>query len=203
MAFVSNSAKTYEISALLDEALRSRPLFFDGGGVTLTGGEPTAQFPAVREFLAALKQNGVHTCIETNGACPHLPELFPLIDFLIADCKHTDSAALRRWTGQGSETMLRNIRIRAGSGEDLLVRVPLIGGVNTSPVASAAFAEFFAEIAAPNVRFEAILYHEYGKDKWKALGLDYKMGGDAFVDANTLAQWKAVLKRRGIELAVS
>ena len=63
-------------------------MFFEGGGVTLTGGEVGLQLDRVKQLLIQLKKEQINTCIETNGTSPRLPELFPFLDYLIMylDC---------------------------------------------------------------------------------------------------------------------
>jgi pyruvate formate lyase activating enzyme len=70
-------------------------------------GEPTLQFPAVNELLAGLSGLGIHTAMETNGACEKLPLLFPSVNQLIMDFKHYDSAVHKTFTGMGNETVIR------------------------------------------------------------------------------------------------
>ena len=76
------------VEDVLREIEKSRLLFFDGGGVTFTGGEATMQFDALSALLTALQRKGVHTALETNGSPPDLPHLFDRIDYLIMDVKH-------------------------------------------------------------------------------------------------------------------
>ena len=168
------------VEAVAASIISARPMFFDGGGVTLTGGECTVQFDAVKALLAQLRAEGVNTCIETNATHPRLPELFPLLDTLIADFKHPDSEIHRRWTGMGNEMVARNLRAAAAAPLKLQLRVPLIHGVNDDDRALAGFRDFFSEIQRPGMTLEFLRYHEYGKDKWAALGLPYRMK-DAFV----------------------
>ena len=167
---------------ILEEAIDNSPMFYDGGGVTFTGGEATAQYEELARTLKLLKENGIRTCIETNGTHPRLDALMPLIDDLIMDCKLMDPDKHRKWTGLPIDTVKKNIRIAAGCHPHLHVRVPLIGGVNTCPGDIEAFISFFDEIKGDNVTFEALLYHEYGRKKWKECGLDYKMNETTFVD---------------------
>ena len=74
---------------MVEEILSASPMFYDGGGVTFTGGEPTLQAKGLTEILAEVKEKGIHTAIETNGSYPGLPEMFLLIDQLIMDCKRS------------------------------------------------------------------------------------------------------------------
>ena len=66
----------------LKRSLSCKPMFFDGGGVTFSGGEATMQFGALKELLKRLKEAGIHTAIETNGTHARLEELFPYGDRL-------------------------------------------------------------------------------------------------------------------------
>ena len=161
------------LADILKEAEQARPIYIAGGGVTFTGGEPTCQFEALREALRGLRERGIHTCVESNAAHPDLPALFEFVDLLILDCKHYDSALHEKWTGQGNGQVLANIQKAAQAGVNLLVRIPLVGGVNASPGDAAAFAALFRTLGAFPV--ELLRYHEYGKPKWERQGMVYGM----------------------------
>ncbi len=165
---------------LIRQAVAAEPMFFDGGGVTFTGGEPTVQFEALKAALKGLKGNNIHTAIETNGTNPRLPELFELTDFLIMDFKHHDSDKLKHFTGVGSETLKNNIALAAESRDQLLLRIPLINGFNASKPDAERFCEFIKPIQHDGIKLELLRYHEYGKDKWFRSGMEYTMR-DAFV----------------------
>jgi pyruvate formate lyase activating enzyme len=181
------------VPEILKEAEPARPLYIAGGGVTVTGGEPACQMEALREALAGLKERGIHTCVESNASHPGLPALFPLIDLLILDCKHHDSALHRQWTGRGNEQVLKNIAEAARSHGNLLVRIPLVGGVNASPRDAAAFAALFRGMGAFPV--ELLRYHEYGRPKWAQHGMAYTMR-DAEVTPEQAKEFEGILKEK-------
>ena len=104
----------YTIAALVDEVISSKMMFFDGGGVTLTGGEVTVQPEEVREFLSELHRLGIHTCIETNGGSDCLEALFPLVDYLIMDIKHYDSDIHKAVIGKSF--IIRTLPVHAVGG---------------------------------------------------------------------------------------
>ncbi len=162
-------------------------MFFDGGGVTMTGGEVTVQFDAVKDFLTAMKENGVHTAIETNGIHRRLPELFPVVDYLIIDCKHYDPEIHRKVTGAGNEATIGNLKKAIEAGKKPAVRIPLIGGFNASKADAEGFAKLFLELGLPEKgTLELLSYHEYGKQKYKALGMDYAMTDGAKITPQML-----------------
>ncbi|MDR1464515.1 MAG: radical SAM protein [Oscillospiraceae bacterium] len=187
---------------LAAECLAAKRLFFGGGGVTFTGGEPTLQFPALRTALTQCKAAGIHTAIETNGTHPRLPELFPWIDFLILDCKHYDDAAHRRWTGQGIETVSENLRAAAQDRSQLLVRIPLIHGVNASEDDAHGFARHLRALGADRHPLELLRYHEYGRDKWTQCGWDYTMT-DGKVSDEAFCRFAQIMETAGISLTQS
>ena len=193
------SSAACDIEAIVGEARRSAALYFDGGGVTLSGGEVTVQFAVTRRLLQRLKEEGVHTAIETNGAHRRLSELFPLVDFLIIDFKHHDDARLRDATGVGAALIKRNVAKALAAHRNLLIRIPLIGGFNDSENDAEGFAAFFRQFDTTSANFEFIAYHEYGKDKWAQCGLPYAMA-NAFVEEGTIAQFQTVFDANGLNV---
>lgn len=188
-----------DIDAVVDEIESSTPMFFDGGGVTFTGGEPTVQFDALKELLTRLKRLGIHTALETNGSHIDLPELFELIDWMIIDCKHYDNSAHLSATGIGNETILKNIAAAAKKRSQLLIRIPLINGFNASEKDAEKFAAFFLSMDFNNCSFELLRYHEYGKDKWGQCGMKYTVQ-NAVVSDEAFAKFKNVFLKNKLQL---
>lgn len=188
-----------DVEDIVKQSLAAEPMFFDGGGVTFTGGEPTVQFDALKSVLTQLKSFGISTAIETNGTSPRLTELFELVDFLIMDFKHHNSEKLKEYTGVGNETVLANIRAASEKRNQLLLRIPLINGFNASAEDAKAFAAVLSPFMKKGFALEVLSYHEYGKDKWSQNGMEYKMT-DAFVDENQFAEFCNIIKSSSIKL---
>ena len=191
----------YSISELMDEVRRSRLMFFSGGGVTLTGGEVTIQFDEVKNFLTQLKREGVHTCIETNGISSRLPELFPVLDLLIMDIKHYDPQKHREVTGLPNSFTIANVTDALRFGQELALRIPLIGGFNASKEDAQGFAALFADLGiAGKATVELLTYHEYGKDKYASLGMKYTMTEAARITPEQLSRFREILETSGIKI---
>ncbi len=191
--------ETVEVDELVEEAKRSAPMFFDNGGVTLTGGEVTLQFDAAKELLTKLKQAGIHTAIESNASHPRFCELFPVIDYLIMDFKHYDDAKHKQYTGITCRQNIKNLHQALDSGKLMSVRIPLINGFNASPEDMDGFIECIKGHHSDNATFEILSYHEYGKDKWEQCGFIYAMK-DAHVSADTVKQFEQKLNANGFHV---
>lgn len=185
------------VEEILHEISRCRPMFYDEGGVTFTGGEPTLQFEALKSLLEGCRRIGVHTTIETNATSPFLPKLFPLIDQLIMDFKHYDGEKHLAATGALNDTVKKNLKLAFGHHPNVHIRIPVIGGFNNSPQDIESFADFFRRYDPGNAAFEALAYHEFGKVKWEQCGWEYLMK-DAFVSPETMKAFETVFTGRGL-----
>ena len=190
---LTSAADPLNIEAIVKEALSCKMMFFDGGGVTLTGGEVTCQKASVIILLNQLKEENIHTCIETNASLKGCEEIFEAVDYMIADFKSPDPKKLKNVTGADINIIKENLLFRAKTGKPLLVRIPLINGFNNGKENAILFAEFFKELEEKsnnNLFFEILTYHEYGKEKYEKNGKEYKVenGFVAETDVKILAE---------------
>ncbi len=170
------SYKEYEVDEIVRECMASKPMFFDGGGVTLTGGEITLQFEAVKELLTKLGEVGIHRAIESNGSHHRMTELIPFVDQWIMDVKHYDNDKHKEWLGISNTMIAQNLKNVSKEHSNVLIRVPLIPGFNDSREDADGFAEYFEKyMDTSNAKVEFLTYHEFGKGKWEQCGMEYKM----------------------------
>ena len=192
--FPPEAGEEYAVETLVSECIRSRKLFFSGGGVTFTGGEATLHFPELLSLLKLLKKESIHTCLETNGTSKNLPALLPFTDYLIMDIKHYDTKAHKAYTGLGNEMPLQNFAENCKSGRQQHIRIPLIREFNGEN--PDAFADFFTKYDTKNTCFEFLPYHEYGKEKWTAPYLVK----DGFMPKEAVAAFREAFKSRGLSV---
>ena len=181
------------IEDIVKEATSCKMMFFDGGGVTLTGGEITCQKASVFTLLNQLRKVNIHTCIETNASLKGCEEIFEAVDYMIADFKSPHPQKLKEVTGADINIIKENLLFRAKTGKPLLIRIPLINGFNNGKENAARFAKFFKELEESsnnNLFFEILTYHEYGKEKYEKNGKEYKVenGFVAETDVKILAE---------------
>ena len=192
------SYKEYSVDAIVKEAVRSKPMFFDGGGVTLTGGEITMQLDAVKELLIKLGVAGIHRAIETNGSHPHMNELIPLVDQWIMDVKHYDNAKHKEWVGISLDNTTKTLEAVSQTHENVLIRIPLIPGFNDSKEDAEGFAKYFEEhMNKEKAKLEFLAYHEYGKGKWEQCGMEYQMP-NVKLEPGTVTYFEKIMAEHGI-----
>ena len=188
-----NAGKLVDVQEIVDEIIRSKRLFFDGGGVTFTGGECTLQKDALLYILKACKESGIHTTIETNGTFHFNLDFFNYVDLIISDFKHYDENKLSNAVGKISNYK-KNVSDYINSGKKVLIRTVLINGFNAENNDAENFAKFFYPLNTNNTTFEFLPYHEYGKSKWEKLGKEYKMS-NAFISNKTLTFFEETFKK--------
>ncbi len=188
------------VEELVQKAAQSKPLFYDGGGVTVTGGEATLQFPALMELLKKLKAEGIHTALETNGSHPKLPELFPFLDLLILDIKHWNRENAGKVIGKMPLNVFENLKKANLSDVSLLARITLIPGFNSTRDDMERFISLFNSLPEKQeLQLELLLYHHYGREKWEAIGEEYRGPGDLLPEEKK-SEYEALFRQKGITI---
>jgi len=160
---------------IVAEALRDLPFYEAGGGLTLTGGEPTAQPAFAEAILRLARAECLNTAIETTGNAPWevLDRLLPYVDLWLYDLKHMDSKTHRDHTGLGNELILSNLRRLAAFGAPVAIRLPLIPGFNMTAENVRRTAEFAVELGDAVRSVDLLPFHSLARAKYAALGRSY------------------------------
>lgn len=168
-----------DIDTVLETILQDREFYRDsGGGITISGGEPLMQRDFTLEILRRCKADGIATAMESNLAWPwvHIAPLLPVLDQVMMDIKLMDEERHREHTGHGNQLVLDNARALARTGIPLIVRTPVIPGVNDTPEAINAIAAFVATL--PTLQYYELLpFHPLGEGKYASLGLPCRTQG--------------------------
>lgn len=188
-----------DIEEIIAEVVRSRSMFFDGGGVTFTGGEPLMQFEGLAFIVKTLHDKGIDTAVETNASHVRLPELFGEIDHLIMDFKHPFAEQHRKITGLDQKIVLENIQRACEEHGDVLIHIPMVNGYNASLEEMNAFGVLLSKLPQKNLRVEPLWYHEYGKNKWDQLQMSYRVE-NGFVSEKQRQKFLNILQAYGLKV---
>jgi pyruvate formate lyase activating enzyme len=146
------------------------------GGFTLSGGEPLMQDRFVMRLLAATKEMGIHTALDTNGALGERLSDADLehIDLVLLDLKSWDPELHRKLTGMEVAPVRDFARRLAARRKPIWVRFVLVPGVTDDPDNIARIAAFSADLG--NVqRVDVLPFHQMGRFKWTQLKLNYAL----------------------------
>jgi pyruvate formate lyase activating enzyme len=149
-----------------------------GGGVTLNGGEVMLQWEFCSLLLKACKDVGIGTCVETTlfGSAEHAESLCEYADIVIADIKAMDSDKHKSLVGAGNEVILSNLRLMAALGKPLVIRTPVIPGINDGDNEILAIARFIKEeLGDVIVQYQLLPYRKMGTEKYATLLRPYPM----------------------------
>lgn len=162
------------------EEIRRDKKYYDrsGGGVTISGGEPLLQVSFVAALFQACRNENIATCCETalDVNWNTVEQVLPWTDLFITDIKHMDSRMHRRFCGAGNERILENQKHLVRAGKELIVRVPVIPGVNDDPENMKATADFIQDELGGKIRtLQLLSFMRLGEEKYRSLGLPYPM----------------------------
>lgn len=168
------AGKSLAVKQVLEEVLEDEPFYrSSGGGVTLSGGEPMAQFSFTLAIAKAVKEHGLSLCMETGGFCApeKFMELLPYVDLFLYDYKLTDDEEHRLHTGVDRRQILENLHLLDKNGAELILRCPMIPGVNIHP----QHEEGIISVACSLHHLQQIHlepYHNIGLSKRARLGME-------------------------------
>ncbi len=153
-------------------------VFYDesGGGATFSGGEPLFQPEFLVELLKACRERGISTCVDTSGHAPQsvFAAIRPLVDLFLYDLKLLDARAHQEFTGLSNGVIVENLGWLAANGGDVVVRLPLLPGVNDDSANTDALGRLLAGLPR-RYPVDILPYHNIGSEKYSRLGRTYRL----------------------------
>ncbi len=193
-----------DIAELLEILERDRPFFEEGGGgVTFSGGEPFDQPAFLLAALDACGARGFHRAVDTSGyAEPALVSAAAgMTELFLFDLKLVDPARHRRAVGVDNRLILQNLVSLAEREVDLIVRIPLIPGVNDGPDDLAAAGALIARLPRrPPV--DLLPYHRTAAGKYRRLGLPVPLPNTETPSAEAVVAAARRLSAYGLEVRI-
>jgi pyruvate formate lyase activating enzyme len=207
---LSRVGNPMEPEEIVRSVIKDKP-FFDtsGGGVTLSGGEPTMFMDFTAELLMAFKVAGIHTLIETCGLFDFSAfekKLYPHLNLIYFDLKLIDQDLHARYCGTSNSIILENFsRLHAlhrSGGTEVLARTPLIPDITDTDENMRSLAAFLKECRVEKAQL--LPYHPLWQEKNRTIGIHDPAGEtglmNAFLDSRRIAYCKAILQREGIRV---
>jgi pyruvate formate lyase activating enzyme len=193
----------WDVDSLIREILKDRDYFVDsGGGVTLSGGEPLMQPGFARLLLRRLREEKIHTAVETCGVfgLTEMKTLLPYLNLIYYDLKHMDGKRHREHTGADNRHILENFMRISKVFKHLHARMPVIPGLNNDEKNIKATARFL--ISAGRRDIHCLPYHNLGEAKIPRIHTSLRPMGLENADGDVMTRVKKLFKKEGINAVI-
>ncbi len=177
-----STAQDYDTSEIAAKVLKYKSYFENGGGVTVSGGEPLMQIDAVTELFTILKGKGINTCLDSSGGVytadktDKFDRLLAVTDLVLLDIKEIDDEKHKDLTGISNKNTLAFAKLLSEKGIPMWVRYVLVPGYTDDEGDIQKLKEFLDTLK--NVqKVEVLPYHSMGRVKYEKLGIPYTLDG--------------------------
>jgi pyruvate formate lyase activating enzyme len=202
---IEMSGKSMTVNEIM-EVIEKERIFFDqsGGGVTFSGGEPLVHTKMLIELLDECGKRGIHRAVDTAGNVntETLLEVARRTDLFLYDLKMMDSALHKKWIGAGNEKILHNLKALSKANSNIIIRIPLIGGLNDTTENIELTAKFIAELEGDKKEVHLLPYHNIAQNKYSKLGKADHFEHLIEPDKQSLTRAIAMFKEFGITAGV-
>lgn len=168
----------YTCDELLNIILKYKNYFLSsGGGVTVSGGEPLLQCKFLIDFFTLLKKEDIHTAIDTSGnvdLTDDIKKLIDLTDLFLLDIKSINDDICKNLTGHSNKKELEFAKYLSNISKPMWIRQVVVPTITDRTDDLLDLKEFISELKFVQ-KIELLPYHDLGKSKWKALGLEYEL----------------------------
>lgn len=155
-------------------AIEKERVFFDhsGGGVTFSGGEPLLHIPLLTKLLDECGRRGIHRAVDTAGnvSSKVITDIAARTDLFLYDLKMMDPVLHKKWTNVSNERLLSNLILLAETGADIIIRIPLMGGINDTEENIDQSARFISSLAGERKQVNLLPFHKIAQNKYMKLG---------------------------------
>lgn len=173
------SGMEMDVEDVLKEIIQDTAYYKNsGGGVTLSGGEVFMQPVFAYALLKRCKDSGISTAIETNlyASWDKIEKVLEVTDLVMADIKHMDNTSHEKWTNVGNQPVIEHIQKLSGTGIPMIIRTPVIPGVNDSASDIEKISRFLSTL--PNLMYYELLnFNPLADDKYRSLAMENKFAG--------------------------
>ncbi len=197
----------WEFDEILEMIAKDVPFMAtSGGGVTLSGGEPTMQMEYAGDVLKAAKALGVGTLIETCGhfSLPRFREIvFPHVDMIYMDIKLIDPVAHKRYCGVTNDIVLRNFaeltELCIRSKKDLLPRVPLVPAITATGENLEGIAQYLRQLGHRWVKL--LPYNPTWTEKARRLGVAPEIDNQHWMAPDEIFRCEEIFREKNLMIA--
>lgn len=199
-----DNAQEYSADEIVRDALKYRGYFENGGGVTVSGGEPLLQIDFLIELFKKLKSYNIHTACDTSGVVfdknnldlmKKFDELIKYTDLFLLDIKHINNEEHIKLTGKPNHNILEFAKYLSNNDKHMWIRHVLVPTITLNEKYLKETKEFIDTLKTVD-KVEVLPYHTMGVVKYENLGIPYRLKG---IDAPTKEDVKFAKEILGVK----
>jgi pyruvate formate lyase activating enzyme len=192
----------WDIHTLFKEIEKDR-IFYDesGGGVTFSGGEPTAQPEFLEAALTRCLQEGIHTVVDTSGFAEKdvFKKILPFTNLFLYDLKLIDEDAHYKYTGIRNELILNNLDFLLKSKSNIILRIPLIPDITSKRENIEGIINYLSKYEAKPV-VNLLNYHRIAEGKYLKFGIINRMKGKSEISTAEIEEVRNLFVNSGFNV---
>jgi len=196
-----NGGTMMEPSYIIEQYERNSAFYQNGGGLTVTGGEPLMQVDFLIDLFTLAKEKNIHTCIDSSGIAfnpsntawiEKLDHLMTLTDLVMLDIKHIDPEKHKELTSQPNQHILEFAAYLNEKNVDMWIRHVVVPGITDDDKYLFDLGYFIGQF--DNLKaLDVLPYHTMGEAKYKKLGTPYNLKGVPAMDKDKVVEKKQVI----------
>jgi len=202
--------KMFGMAADVDNVVREiekDALFYknSGGGVTFGGGEPLLYPDFITAVASRCQSEDIPVAVETCGLVPwrNFEKILGNVDLVMFDIKHMDPQQHKELCGRSNQLILKNLaRLSRRGGVEVIVRVPIIPGINDAEDNISKTARFVALLRGNIKAIELLPYHKFGENKYGRLGRKYSLAGLKVPSDEHMQNIKSMMDGYGLDIKI-
>lgn len=198
------SSKPKTIDEVYGEVMKDELVYRQSkGGITISGGEPLLYINFNTELLKRTKNEGITTAVETAGSIPrdHITRIAPYVDTFLFDFKLYDREKHKLWIGRDNDLIRENLKYVCQIHSNVVIRIPLIPGVNDTKKEFTDMMEFVKSLRQIN-SIHILPFHNFGANKYSMLGYEYELTDLLEENEERIQACKAIAEQYGFRVNI-
>ena len=191
-----NGGSYKSLDDIFNKIIRYKNYIYPNGGITVTGGEPLLQVKFLIELFSRLREENIHTCIDTSGMVEltdEIKQLLKLTDLVLLDIKHIDDKKCKELVGKSNKLELEFAKYLSDNNIKMWIRQVLIHGYTDDRNDLLKLKQFIKSLKTVE-KIEILPYHDMGKYKWENYKDKYEFDNTAIPNDETIKKAKEILK---------
>lgn len=171
------SGKLYSADQVFDVVKKDDIVYKNtGGGLTLSGGEPTLHIDFSLELLKKSRSHSINTAVETCGYTKweNFEKIMDFTDLFLYDFKLFSAEKHKKWAGVDNSIIKQNLEFLVKDGRNIIIRIPLIPGVNDDEEEFSKMMDYVRSLKSIS-SVHIMPFHQLGSSKYEMLGIGYQL----------------------------